>query len=33
MGGTTVEGLVKCGAFSLTDITVSDPSTAVVEKF
>ena len=33
MGGTTVEGLVKCGAFALTDITVSDPSTAVVEKF
>ena len=33
MGGTTVEGLTKCGAFSLTDITVSDPSTAVVEKF
>lgn len=33
MGGTTVEGLMKCGAFALTDITVSDPSTAVVEKF
>ncbi|MBO7139341.1 MAG: NAD(P)-binding domain-containing protein, partial [Prevotella sp.] len=33
MGGTTVEGLVKCGAFALTDITVSDPSTTVVEKF
>lgn len=33
MGGTTVEGLAKCGAFALTDITVSDPSQAVVEKF
>ena len=33
MGGTTVEGLVKCGAYALTDITVSDPSTTVVEKF
>ncbi len=33
MGGTTVEGLVKCGAYEKTDITVSDPSAAVLEKF
>ncbi len=33
MGGTTVEGLAKCGAYSLTDITVSDPSLSVVKKF
>jgi pyrroline-5-carboxylate reductase len=33
MGGTTVEGLVRSGAFSKTDITVSDPSSAVLEKF
>ena len=33
MGGTTVEGLLRCGAFSNSDITVSDPSAAVLEKF
>ena len=33
MGGATVEGLVKCGAYNKEDITVSDPSQAVVEKF
>ena len=33
MGGTTVEGLVRCGAFHPSDITVSDPSAAVTEKF
>ena len=33
MGGTTVEGLLKSGAFDSKDITVSDPSSAVVGKF
>ena len=33
MGGATVEGLVKCGAYNKEDITVSDPSHAVLEKF
>lgn len=33
MGGSTVEGLIKGNAFRNEDITVSDPSQAVVEKF
>ena len=33
MGGTTVEGLLRCGAFSNSDITVSDPSEEVLTKF
>lgn len=33
MGGATVEGLVKCGAYSKEDICVSDPSQAVLDKF
>ena len=33
MGGATVEGLVKSEAFRSEDITVSDPSQPVVEKF
>ena len=33
MGGATVEGLIKGQMFRNEDITVSDPSQAVVEKF
>jgi pyrroline-5-carboxylate reductase len=33
MGGATVEGLIKGQQFRNEDITVSDPSQAVVEKF
>ena len=33
MGGATVEGLIKGGTFRNEDITVSDPSQAVLEKF
>ena len=33
MGGATVEGLIKGHLFSNDDITVSDPSQAVVDKF
>ena len=33
MGGATVEGLIKGQQFKNEDITVSDPSQAVVEKF
>ena len=33
MGGATVEGLIKGKQFKNEDITVSDPSQAVVEKF
>ena len=33
MGGATVEGLIKSNFFKNEDITVSDPSQAVVEKF
>ena len=33
MGGSTVEGLVKSEAFKNEDITVSDPSEAVIRKF
>lgn len=33
MGGATVEGLIKAEFFRNEDITVSDPSEAVVEKF
>ena len=33
MGGTTVEGLIKGKTFKNEDITVSDPSQAVTEKF
>ena len=33
MGGATVEGLIKGRQFKNEDITVSDPSQAVVEKF
>jgi len=33
MGGATVEGLVKGSTFKSSDITVSDPSQAVVDKF
>ena len=33
MGGATVEGLVKSEAFKNENITVSDPSQAVVDKF
>ena len=33
MGGATVEGLVKCGAYRKEDITVSDPSAATLQKF
>jgi len=33
MGGATAEGLIKGGQFRNEDITVSDPSEAVVEKF
>ena len=33
MGGATVEGLIKGQMFNNEDITVSDPSAAVLEKF
>ena len=33
MGGATVEGLIKGQQFKNEDITVSDPSQAVVDKF
>lgn len=33
MGGATVEGLIKGQQFRNEDVTVSDPSQAVVEKF
>lgn len=33
MGGATVEGLIKGQQFKNEDITVSDPSQVVVEKF
>ena len=33
MGGATVEGLIKCGAYKKEDICVSDPSQAVLDKF
>jgi len=33
MGGATVEGLVKTGLYKKEDITVSDPSEAVLSKF
>ena len=33
MGGATVEGLIKGQQFKNEDITVSDPSTQVTEKF
>ena len=33
MGGATVEGLIKGHQFKNEDITVSDPSQAVVDKF
>ena len=33
MGGATVEGLVRSEAFKTADITVSDPSQTVVDKF
>jgi len=33
MGGATVEGLIKGQMFKNEDITVSDPSTAVLDKF
>jgi pyrroline-5-carboxylate reductase len=33
MGGATVEGLIKCESFANEDITVSDPSLKIVEKF
>ena len=33
MGGATVEGLLKGNYINVDDITVSDPSTAVLEKF
>ena len=33
MGGATVEGLVKTGLHKCEDITVSDPSEAVLDKF
>ena len=33
MGGSTVEGLIKSEAFRNEDITVSDPSQAVIDKF
>ena len=33
MGGATVEGLVKTGLYQKEDITVSDPSQAVLDKF
>jgi pyrroline-5-carboxylate reductase len=33
MGGATVEGLIKAASFKNEDMTVSDPSQAVVEKF
>ena len=33
MGGATVEGLIKGQTFQNEDITVSDPSTAVLDKF
>ena len=33
MGGTTVEGLIKGQYFKNDDITVADPSPAVIEKF
>ncbi|MBQ8463643.1 MAG: pyrroline-5-carboxylate reductase [Prevotella sp.] len=33
MGGATVEGLIKSNFFRNEDITVSDPSEAVVDKF
>lgn len=33
MGGATIEGLVRCGAYQKEDITVSDPSAATLQKF
>ena len=33
MGGATVEGLIKGQMFNNEDITVSDPSAAVLDKF
>ena len=33
MGGTTVEGFLKSGAFKKEEITVSDPSYEVTERF
>jgi len=33
MGGATVEGLVRTGLYKNDDITVSDPSQAVLDKF
>lgn len=33
MGGATVEGLVKTGLYKSEDITVSDPSQVVLDKF
>ena len=33
MGGSTVEGLIKSETFRNEDITVSDPSQAVIDKF
>lgn len=33
MGGTTVEGLLRCGAFSNSEICVADPSPSVIQKF
>ena len=33
MGGATVEGLVKTSLYKNEDITVSDPSEAVLDKF
>ena len=33
MGGATVEGLVKTGQYKREDITVSDPSQTVLDKF
>ncbi len=33
MGGTTVEGFLKSGAFKKEEITVSDPSCEVTERF
>ena len=33
MGGTTVEGLLRSGAFSNSDVCVADPSATVLQKF
>jgi pyrroline-5-carboxylate reductase len=33
MGGATVEGFIKSSAFNNEDITVSDPSQLVIDKF